>query len=180
MSSLFLFSSAKPESCNVAINEEHVPLAGKETGLEQLCPSPGQWWVLGSAIICSWQLGFCFGGLQHLREPLLKRPCVLGTSPECGYAQEPRAHRETQNDSWGGVWWSIAHPPSWHSRTVGLVWLVDPVREEGGGMALRSLRWLAELGSEWHSIHLPVYPGIPSFGGIEMMKTMKMTENYEK
>lgn len=83
----------------MAINEEHVPLAGEETGLEQVLSQP----MAGmSAGLCNYLLlapGFCFGGLQHLREALLKRLCALGASTECGHAQEPRARRETQNDS---------------------------------------------------------------------------------
>lgn len=53
MSSLFLFSSAKPESCNVAINQEHVPLAGEEIGLEQVVSQP---MAVMSAGLCTYLL----------------------------------------------------------------------------------------------------------------------------
>lgn len=62
----------------MAINEEHVPLAGEETGLEQFVSQPR---AVMSAGLCHYLLlgpqGFCFGGLQHLREPQLKRLCAF-------------------------------------------------------------------------------------------------------
>jgi len=48
MSSLLLFSSANPKSCNVAINEEHVPLVREEIGAAsaiRLYLSPEQGWL---------------------------------------------------------------------------------------------------------------------------------------
>lgn len=88
MSSLFLFSSANPESCNVAINEEHVPLAREEmrAGKSFVCisaqsndvcrapplPGPGD---LGSFSVAYSALG----------KPLLKNLCTLGFSTESLY-----------------------------------------------------------------------------------------------
>lgn len=99
MSSLFLFSSAKPESCNVAINEEHVPLTGEETELEQFVSQPR---AVMSAGLCHYLL------LGHRVSVLVacstsgnpsQRDFVHSISTECGHAQQPRALGETQNHS---------------------------------------------------------------------------------